>query len=428
MDQYYQVILILITLICSAFFSGSEIAFLQSNKLAIEIDRKQGNFSARILSFFIKKQNSFITTLLLGNNIALVLYGIFMGDLITNMLFPAYVDPISGSTLENIPYYVLLVQTLISTLIILITAEFLPKTIFRINPNKILSFISTPLLLFYIFLFPLTLIVTYLSNLILSMFGSKNDMEDMNFGLLDLDDYLNKKAKSNQNEEDEDYEVQIFHNALNFSKVKARDCMIPRTELTALDIDTPIDELLNTFIETGFSKILIFRDSIDNIIGYVHSFEMFKKPTLIREIIRPVAIVPESIPANAILEKFISKKQAISIVVDEFGGTAGLITMEDVVEEIFGEIQDEHDSEDLVEEIKNKNEFIFSARHEIEYLNAEFDLQLPLSDEYETLAGLIVTHFEDIPDEKEVIEIGQYTFTILESSNSKIETIQLNKN
>lgn len=421
MDDYLQIIIILTSLVLSAFFSGSEIAFLQSNKLKIELDRKQGVYSARVLSFFLKNQNSFITTLLLGNNIALVVYGIYMGDLIVDLLFSQYNDTTA------LPYYVLLIQTIISTIIILITAEFLPKTIFRINPNKILSVLSFPLVLIYVLLFPLTIIVTNLSNWILALFGNKKNIEDINFGRVDLDDFLKKKKRNQDEDEDEDYEVQIFHNALNFSKVKARDCMIPRTEIMALDIESPIEELAKTFIETGYSKIMIYRDSIDNIIGYVHSFEMFKRPESIKEILRPIGIVPETIPANQLLERFIKKRQALSVVVDEFGGTSGLITMEDVVEEIFGEIEDEHDSEELIEEVKSKNEFIFSARQEIEYINAEYDLKIPLSEEYETLAGYVVTNYQDIPEQGEEIEIDNYIVTILECTNAKIETIKLTK-
>ena len=381
MEGYYQLVVIISTLFFSALFSGSEIAFLQSNKLKIEIDKNQNIFSARILGFFIKNQNSFITTLLLGNNIALVLYGIFMGDLIVDMIFPEYVG------VSSLPYYVLLLQTVISTLIILITAEFLPKTIFRINPNKILSVLAFPLLIIYAVLFPITVVVNYISNAVLWLLGGKKDIEEINFGRLDLDDYLNKKAKVNQTEDDQDYEVQIFHNALNFSKVKARDCMIPRTEIMALDIEAKIQDLVESFIDTGYSKILIYRDSIDNIIGYVHSFEMFKKPNFIKEVLRPIGIVPETMPANVLLEKFINQKQGISVVVDEFGGTSGLITMEDVVEEIFGEIQDEHDVEELIEDKIGDHAYVFSARHEIAYLNAEYELSLPESDEYESLVA-----------------------------------------
>lgn len=417
----YSVIIILSTLIFSAFFSGCEIAFLQANKLKIEIDKKQGSFSASILGFFVKHQSSFITALLLGNNISLVVYGIFMGDLIVDLMFPDF------SGIKEIPYYVLLIQTLLSTLIILLTAEFLPKTIFRINPNKILSVFSVPLVIIYFLLFPLTIVVSFLSNSILRLFGSKNSIEDINFGRVDLDDYLNKKQKSPSEEEEEDYEVQMFHNALNFSKVKARDCMIPRTEVIALNIESSIEELLNEFVSTGLSKILIFRDNIDNIIGYVHSFEIFNAPKSIKEILRPVGIVPESVPVNVLLEKFIKQKQGVSVVIDEFGGTSGIITMEDVVEEIFGEIEDEHDSEELIEEVKNKDEYIFSGRQEIAYLNAEYNLNLPESDKYETIAGLVVINYEDIPEQNEEIEIGDYVYKIIERTNSKIETIRLTR-
>lgn len=419
--EEYSVIIILITLIFSAFFSGCEIAFLQANKLKIEIDRKQGSFSAVILGFFVKNQSSFITSLLLGNNISLVLYGIFMGDLIVDVMFPTYVN------VKDIPYYILLIQTLISTLIILLTAEFLPKTIFRINPNKILAFFSAPLAVIYFILFPLTIIVSFLSNSILRLFGSKKSIEDINFGRVDLDDYLNKKQKTVFEEKEDDYEVQMFHNALNFSKVKARDCMIPRTEVIAVNIDSSIEELIHEFVNTGLSKILVFRDNIDNIIGYVHSFEMFNSPKTIKEILRPVGIVPESVPVNILLEKFIKQKQGVSVVIDEFGGTSGIITMEDIVEEIFGEIEDEHDSEELTEEVKNEDEYLFSARQEIAYLNAEYNLNLPESDKYETLAGLVVVHQEDIPEQNEEIEIGEYIFKIVERTNFKIETIRLTR-
>ena len=415
----YSVIIILTTLVFSAFFSGCEIAFLQANKLKIEIDRKQGSFSSLILGFFVKNQSSFITALLLGNNISLVLYGIFMGDLIIDLIFPAF------SLVKEIPYYVLLTQTLISTLIILLTAEFLPKTIFRINPNKILGFFSVPLFIIYLILFPLTIVVSFLSNAILRLFGSKNSIEDINFGRVDLDDYLNKKQKSASEEEEEDYEVQMFHNALNFSKVKARDCMIPRTEVIAVNIDSSIEELINEFVSTGLSKILVFRDNIDNIIGYVHSFEIFNSPKTIKEILRPVGIVPESVPVNVLLEKFIKQKQGVSVVIDEFGGTSGIITMEDVVEEIFGEIEDEHDSEELIEEVKNEDEYVFSGRQEIAYLNSEYGLNLPESEKYETIAGLVVINCEDIPEQNEEIEIGDYIFKIVDRTNFKIETIRL---
>ncbi len=416
-----MLLIILLSLLFSAFFSGSEIAYLQSNRLKIEIDKKQGVVSARILSFFVKNESKFITTLLLGNNIALVVYGIFMGELIIAKLFPDYIDTI------ELPGLILLIQTLISTLIILVTAEFLPKTIFRINPNRTLSILAYPLVIVYGALYVLTMMVTFISGIILGLFGSKQVIGEVNFGAIDLDDYLNKSTKV-QTDKEQDHEVQLFHNALNFNKVKARDCMIPRTEIKAVNVEQSVEELGKEFVETGYSKIMVFRDTIDNIIGYVHSFEMFKNPESITEILRPVGIVAESMPVNKLLNQFIKQKQGITIVVDEYGGTAGIITMEDVVEEIFGEIEDEHDSEELIEEQHNESVFIFSGRQEIAYINSEYGLELPESDEYETLAGLIVTIHENIPNEGDIIEIEEFHFEILECSNSKIEKIKLVQN
>lgn len=416
-----MLLIILVSLLFSAFFSGTEIAYLQSNRLKIEIDKKQGIVSAKILSFFVKNESKFITTLLLGNNIALVVYGIFMGELIIAKLFPVHVNT------TELPGVILLTQTLISTLIILVTAEFLPKTIFRINPNRTLSILAYPLAVVYGVLYILTMLVTLISGLILGLFGSKQVIGEVNFGAIDLDDYLNKSTKV-QTDKEQDHEVQLFHNALNFNKVKARDCMIPRTEIKAVNVESSVDELGKEFVETGYSKIMVFRDTIDNIIGYVHSFEMFKNPESITEILRPVGIVAESMPVNKLLNQFIKQKQGITIVVDEYGGTAGIITMEDVVEEIFGEIEDEHDSEELIEEKHNESVFIFSGRQEIAYINGEYGLELPESDEYETLAGLVVTIHENIPNEGDIIEIDEFHFEILECSNSKIEKIKLIQN
>lgn len=420
MEQYILLI-ILVSLVFSAFFSGTEIAYLQSNRLKIEIDRKQGIVSARILSFFVRNESKFITMLVLGNNIALVVYGIFMGELIIEKIFPAHIG------IQDLPWLILLTQTLISTLVILVTAEFLPKTIFRINPNRTLSLLAFLLAIVYGILYIPTMFVTFISNLILGLFGSKKEIGEVNFGAIDLDDYLNKSTKI-QTDKEQDYEVKMFHNALNFNKVKARDCLIPRTEIKALNVEQSIEELKNEFVETGYSKIMIFRDTIDNIIGYVHSFEVFKSPETITEILRPVGIVAESMPVNKLLNQFIKQKQGITVVVDEYGGTAGIITMEDVVEEIFGEIEDEHDNEELIEEQHTESVYIFSGRQEIEYINSEYNLELPESDEYETLAGLIVTIHENIPNEGDIIEINDFYFEILECSNSKIEKIKLIQN
>ena len=419
--ENYVLLIIIISLLFSAFFSGTEIAYLQSNRLKIEIDRKQGILSAKILSFFARNESKFITMLLLGNNIALVVYGIFMGDLIIDKLFPEYIGN------QNLPWLILLTQTFISTIIILVTAEFLPKTIFRINPNRTLSILAFPLAIIYVILYVLTIFITFISNLILSLFGSKTVIGEVNFGTIDLDDYLRKSTRV-QTDKEQDYEVQMFHNALNFNKVKARDCLIPRTEIIAVNIEQSVEELKSEFVKSGYSKIMVFRDNIDNIIGYVHTFEMFNNPESITEIFRPVGIVAESMPVNKLLSQFIKQKQGITIVVDEYGGTAGIITMEDVVEEIFGEIEDEHDSEDLIEEQHEESVYTFSGRQEIEYVNNEYNLDLPESDEYETLAGLIVTIHENFPSEGDVIEIDDFNFEILECSNSKIEKIKIIKN
>ncbi|MDA9261771.1 hemolysin family protein [Flavobacteriales bacterium] len=419
--ENYVLLIIVISLIFSAFFSGTEIAYLQSNKLKIEIDRSQGVLSAKILSFFTRNESKFITSLLLGNNIALVVYGIFMGDLIVDKLFSNYSESV------ELPWDILLVQTLISTLIILVTAEFLPKTIFRINPNRTLSILAFPLLIVYGVLYVLTLFITFISNIILGLFGSKSEIGEVNFGAIDLDDYLRKSTKIQTNKE-QDHEVQMFHNALNFNKVKARDCLIPRTEIRAVNVEQSIEELKAEFVESGYSKIMVYRDTIDNIIGYVHSFEMFNNPDNITELLRPVGIVAESMPVNKLLSQFIKQRQGITIVVDEYGGTAGIITMEDVVEEIFGEIEDEHDTEDLLEEQHEESVYTFAGRQEIEYINNEYNLDLPESDEYETLAGLIVTVHENFPSEGDVIQIDNFHFEILECSNSKIEKIKIIKN
>lgn len=418
MDNF-SLLIIFLSLLFSAFFSGSEIAFLQSNKLQIELEKKKGHFNARVLSYFVSNQNKFITSLLLGNNIALVIYGIFMGELIIKLIFPKY------EGFMDFPIQVLLLQTVISTLIILITAEFLPKTIFRINPNKTLSFLAFPLIVIYIILYPLTVITSYITSLFFRLLKHDEKTEEINFGRVDLDNYLEQSTKKTESVEDIEHEVQIFKNALNFSKLKIRDCMIPRPEIIAVNIEENIKKLKEEFINTSLSKILVYRDSIDNIIGYVHSFEMFKSPESIKSILRPVSIFPESITADKTLEEFIRQNRSIGVVVDEFGGTSGIITIEDIVEEIFGEIEDEHDVEEIHEEQLSDNEFIFSARMEIEQINQKYDLKLPEADEYETLAGYVINEHESIPSEKEIIIVEPYTFEILEASDSRIELIKL---
>jgi len=390
-------------LVFSAFFSGMEIAFVSANKLKIELDGKQGDFFAKIISNFLKKPSRFIGAMLVGNNIALVVYGIFMAKIL---------EPVIGDYVQS-EGLILLIQTVVSTIIILITAEFLPKTLFRINPNNMLRFFAFPLLLIYWLLLVPMFIVIGISELLIKLFAPnlKPDTE-LNFGRIDLEHYIREGTENNEDTDEVDHEIQIFQNALDFSKVKARDCMIPRTEIVAMEIEEDIESLKDKFVETGLSKILIYRDNIDNIIGYTHSFELFKKPESVKSILLPVPIIAMSMSANEILEIFIEQRKSIAVVVDEFGGTAGILTIEDIIEEIFGEIEDEHDKEELIETKINEEEFLFAARLEVDYLNSEYHLDLPESDNYETLAGLIIDQFESIPKMNEQIKFDQFVFTV----------------
>ena len=417
MDNYIWGI-ILITLILSAFFSGMEIAFVTANKFKIELDTKQGDILSAILSKFLKHPSRFIGAMLVGNNIALVIYGIFMAQIL---------EPVIGNYTSN-GSVILLIQTLISTIVILITAEFLPKTVFRINPNSILRFFALPIgLLYYILLIPMFLIIG-LSELILKyIFRMENVTEDLNFGRLDLEHYLRDVTDRIDDEKEEmDHEIQIFQNALDFSKVKARECMIPRTEIMAMEVEQSIEELRQVFIDSGYSKVLIYRDNIDNIIGYVHSFELFKRPESIKSILLPVLIIPQSMSANEILELFINQRKSVAVVVDEFGGTSGILTIEDVMEEIFGEIEDEHDKEELTEVVISDSEYLFSARLEIDYLNDTYRLDLPEGDTYETLAGLVIYYYESIPQADARCYIGDYEVTVVKVSDNRIELIRIN--
>jgi putative hemolysin len=415
MDSY-QWGIILSTLVFSAFFSGMEIAFISANKLKIELDGKQGDFFAKIIANFFKRPSRFIGAMLVGNNVSLVVHGIFMAKLLEPQI----------ETYTKSSLVILLIQTIISTLIILVTAEFLPKTLFRINPNSMLRFFALPLFIIYWIMFLPMLLVIGISELLIKIFSPQlSSEEDLNFGRIDLEHYLKEGADQSLSQEEVDHEIQIFQNALDFSKVKARECMIPRTEIVALEMEEDIEKLKEQFIETGLSKILIYRDNIDNIIGYTHSFELFKKPESIKAILLPVPIIPMSMQANEILEIFIQQKRSIAVVVDEFGGTAGIVTIEDIIEEIFGEIEDEHDKEALIETKINDNEFLFAARLEVDYLNNEYNLGLPESDNYETLAGLIIDTFESIPMLNEQIQKDQFLFTVKKVFQNKIDLVHL---
>lgn len=409
------IIYIIISISFSAFFSGMEIAFISANRLKIELEKKQGDFSAKILSNFLQQPTKFISAMLIGNNAALVVYSMLMAS----VLEPVIHNFVHKSSL------VLIIQTIISTLIVLFFAEFLPKALLRINPNFALKFAAIPLKIVYLILLPLTFIVNQFSNAILYLFKVDTSNRELAFSKIDLEHFVSDIQQRQEHGEDIEHEIQIFKNALDITDVKARECMVHRTEIIAMNIDDSIDELKNKFIETELSKILIYRDSIDNIIGYVHSLELFKKPESIKTILLPIAIVPESMPANEILKQFINQRRSMAIVVDEFGGTSGVITTEDIIEEIFGEIEDEHDIEELIEKQIDENTFTFSAKTEIDFINEKYKLDLPVSEEYETLGGLIFQIHESIPEKHEVISYEKFKFNIDEVSNNKIEIITI---
>lgn len=408
-------IVIFVCLVLSAFFSGLEIAFISANRFKVEVDKKQGKLSASIIAKLLEQPSRFISTLLVGNNIALVVYGITMAKVLEPWI-ALY------TTSESIT---LLIQTIISTLLILVTAEFLPKAFFRINPNRMLDIFAVPAKVAYILLYPLVWGIDRFSRQILSaLFKVKLSEEKMTFGRSDLDEYVNEFT-NNDEEEAVDSEIQIFRNALNFSDVKVRECMIPRTETIAMEINEDVDVLRNKFVETGLSKILIYRDDIDNIIGYVHALELFQKPKNIKNIIRPISLVPESTRVKDLLKLFGQQHRSVAVVLNEFGGTAGMVTVEDIIEEIFGDIEDEHDKEELIEEKISENQYRFSARLEIDYINQEFNLDLPKSDKYETLAGFIIEHHQSIPALSEVIRVGRFEFLVSKVESTRIEEVVL---
>ncbi|MGD1846133.1 MAG: hemolysin family protein [Salibacteraceae bacterium] len=413
-----EVLVIVVSLIFSAFFSGMEMAFVSSNKLKIESDKKTGALPGRIYSYFIKHESKFISTLLLGNNVALVVYGIFMARLL---------EPSIREYLVHSEIGVLLLQTLISTLLILLTAEFLPKTYFRINPNDKLTFWALPVALFcgpifFLIVYPAVAVPGFFARWLFNVDLSESKLV---FGKVDLDNYVKEATEQADDEEILEHEIQIFRKALDFTEVKARECMVPRTEIVALEVHSEVETLREKFIETGLSKILIYRETIDNIIGYTHSFELFKRPEAIKNILLPIAIVPETMPGKEVLEQFIKQKRNVAVVLDEFGGTSGMLTLEDVVEEIFGEIEDEHDQEEHTEKQLDVSTYLLAARLEIDYLREKYKLDLPISEDYETLAGLIISIHEDIPEVGEKIRMEGFVCTIKEVSNNRIELVEL---
>lgn len=412
------IIIIGITVMFSAFFSGMEIAYISSNKLRIELDRKEGSVNSRIISFFSRYPGQYIVTMLIGNNIALVIYGIFMAILLKPLIL----------AFTEVDINILILQTIISTLLILVTAEFLPKALFRINPNIFLKVFAVPVLLFFIIFYPVSKLTIYLSNFILVTFfkvkkGEKQ--ENIVFGKVDLDNLMNEKRATQTTYKKDDLDFKIFRNALDFSDVKLRECMVPRTEIIAVKNNSRIEDLQQKFIETGLSKILVFKDSIDRIIGYVHMKNLFNEPDNIKSSLIDVSIVPETMPANKLLEIFVKEKKNLAVVVDEFGGTSGIVTIEDILEEIFGEIEDEHDTSKLIEQKIDEKEYIFSGRLEIDYLNEKYHFNLPKHDDYETLAGLILHYYESMPKPKELIIIELFEFRVLEVSETRIELLKL---
>lgn len=411
-------IFLIISMIFSAFFSGMEIAFVSSSKLRFEVDKSHRNLSGKLLSVFYNNPNNYISTMLVGNNIALVVYGIMMARVIDGFLIEHVTDN---------PLWLLLTDTIISTLIILVVGEFVPKTVFKLNPNGTLRLFALPTYFFYIILYPISQFATACAKGFLRIFGIKlnNENSTKAFTKMDLDHFIQSSIQQGNGTQELDTEVKIFQNALDFSNLRIRDCMVHRTEIEAVSKDTDIEVLMRTFVETGFSKLIVYEGSIDNIIGYIHSSEMFKSTGVWQQHIVKMPFVPESMQAQKLMEQFLQQKKSLAVVVDEFGGTAGIISLEDIVEELFGEIQDEHDVDDYIAKKIDDNTYTLSARLEIERVNEMFCLNLPVSDEYQTIAGLILNHYKSFPKIHEVIQIDNLQFKIIKVESNKIELITL---
>ena len=410
------IIVILISLLFSAFFSGMEIAFVASNKLRLQMDMRKQTLASSILSIFYAHPDRYISTILVGNNIALVIYGMQMAALLEPFLY----EWLANSAV------VAIAQTFISTLVILITGEFLPKMIFKINPNWWIQAFAVPMLLFYVLLYPISMFMSWISELLMRLFHLPAGQTDRYLvGRVDLDRLIHESIETSEEEVEND--LKFFQNALELSKVKLRNCIVPRTEIEAVDYNCSLDELKQTFVQTGYSKLLVYQDNIDNIVGYVHSKELFTKPERWQSQIILVPIVPETMAANKLMNMLLLKKKSLAVVVDEFGGTSGIVTLEDIVEEIFGEIEDEHDTPEYVEKQLSESEFIFSGRLEIDYLNETFDLLLPESEDYLTLAGLVLHVYQGLPPAGEQIKIKGYTLKIIKATKNKIELIKLIK-
>ena len=413
-------IIILLSLIFSAFFSGLEMAFVSSNRLFLEIQKKQIGFNAKFLKRCTDNPSEFIASMLLGNNISLVIYGIFMSERLLDIFFPAIKNNL------NFKLDVLFYQTIISTLIILISAEFLPKVFFRIYSHKLITFFAIPAAIFFFIFRPITSFIIRLNDWILKLFFNiKTNTAQLSFSKLELGDFIEEQIENSKNKDEIDTEIKFFQNALDFSDLRSRETMVPRTEIIAVDTNTSYDDLKSLFIETGFSRIPVYKKSIDDIIGYVHSFEMFKQPKTINEIILPVSYVPEPMPINKVLELLSKQRRSMAIVLDEYGGTSGLITVEDIIEELFGEIEDEHDQVEHVEKIISKKQFEFSTRLDVDYINKTYKLGIIENEFYETLGGWIVFHTGEIPKEEEEILIEKFKVKILKTTSTKIQKILL---
>jgi CBS domain containing-hemolysin-like protein len=409
----------------SAFFSGMEMAYVSSNKIHIELEKKKGGFIAKILTKLTENPSKFIATMLVGNNIALVMYGLFMGDFIMNWLNGML--PIQNEQLSYIvSNFGLLIQTIISTLVILITAEFLPKVFFQIYGNTLLKFFALPAYIFYYLFYAISWFIMSISDFVLrKFFKTEGDDLQLTFSKIELGNYITEQMESADHDDDLDSEILMFKNALEFAEVKAREVMVPRTEIVAVELHENTKKLTQLFTDTGFTKVLVYKDTIDDIIGYIHSFDLFKKPKTIKSIIHPIEFVPETMLISETLDVLIKKRKSIAVVLDEYGGTSGMMTIEDIIEELFGEIEDEYDNIILTEENVSKNIFHFSARQDVDYINEKFKLNLPEAEQYETLGGLIVYNTEGIPEKGETVHIDNYLFTILEASNTKIDLVKL---
>lgn len=416
--DYLFLTLLSITLI--AFFSGVEIAFLSSNKFKIELDVTQNVLSAKILSRFVKSPSQFITSILIGVNIFTVIFGIYCTALITPGLINILPESLSGNL------SLLLIQTIITTIFVLFAGEFIPKALFRLNPNQALSALSIPLLIFYFIAYPLVQIVLWLAHFLLKIFFNIEFNDDKPaFGRTDLDHFIDEVDHSLATKGELKDEIQMFQKALDFDRIKVRECMIPRNDLVAIDIDSSIEQLTQQFIDTGLSRILVYRDNIDNIIGFVHTIELFKKPESIQAVLLPLMIVPETMYARKLLSDFTQNRRSVAVVVDEHGLTSGIITVEDIIEEIFGEIDDEFDTEQLTEKDLGNNEYLFSGRLEVHYLNQKYGLELPESDEYLTLGGLVFHYHENIPQLRELVTLGNFQFYIISLKNNSIDMLRL---